>query len=157
MPDLRQGQYKRLGRIAENNPERAEKVAARMEKRASRVERGKEIASKSSRDEDGRASSLERHISRAEAPTRQTKRVEAVRSIGRDYPLSTTPEPTLYDIDQEQIKESKMQGRLRGKVAEASAEKKPTSFSRTVKTTDGARLKSSGPTNQSSNRGKLKR
>lgn len=46
MADLRPGQYKRLGRIAENNPQRAEKVAARMEKRASRTERGKEVAAK---------------------------------------------------------------------------------------------------------------
>lgn len=45
--ELRTGQYKRLGRIAENNPERAERVAARMNKRASRVDRGKEIASPS--------------------------------------------------------------------------------------------------------------
>jgi hypothetical protein len=44
---LRKGQYKRIGRIAENNPERAERVASRMNERASRVERGKEIASPS--------------------------------------------------------------------------------------------------------------
>ncbi len=42
--NLRKGQYRRLGRIAENNPERAERVAQRMNARASRVERGKEIA-----------------------------------------------------------------------------------------------------------------
>jgi len=41
---LRKGQYKRLGRIAERNPERAEKVAERMKKRDSRLQRGKEIA-----------------------------------------------------------------------------------------------------------------
>ena len=29
MPDLRKGQYKRIGRIAESNPERAEKVMNR--------------------------------------------------------------------------------------------------------------------------------
>lgn len=69
MPDLRKGQYKRLGRIAETNPERAEKVAARMEKRASREERGKEV-------------------------TRGTGIGTAVlRMTGRDYPLSPTPEP----------------------------------------------------------------
>lgn len=49
--ELRTGQYKRLGRIAENNPERAERVAARMNKRASRVNRGKDIASPSRMDE----------------------------------------------------------------------------------------------------------
>jgi hypothetical protein len=44
---LRKGQYKRIGRIAENNPERAERVAERMNTRASRVSRGKDIASPS--------------------------------------------------------------------------------------------------------------
>lgn len=42
--ELRTGQYKRLGRIAERNPERAERVASRMNKRASRIDRGREIA-----------------------------------------------------------------------------------------------------------------
>ena len=46
MPDLRKGQYKRIGRIAETNPERAERVAERMKTRASRGERGKNIANK---------------------------------------------------------------------------------------------------------------
>jgi hypothetical protein len=45
--ELRKGQYKRIGRIAEKNPERAERVAERMNTRASRVERGKEIANPS--------------------------------------------------------------------------------------------------------------
>lgn len=43
--NLRKGQYKRIGRIAEKNPERAERVASRMNERASRVERGKDVAS----------------------------------------------------------------------------------------------------------------
>jgi hypothetical protein len=42
--ELRKGQYKRVGRIAEKNPERAMRVADRMNTRASRVDRGKEIA-----------------------------------------------------------------------------------------------------------------
>ena len=42
--ELRKGQYKRIGRIAERNPERADRVADRMKTRASREERGKEIA-----------------------------------------------------------------------------------------------------------------
>ena len=55
MPDLRKGQYKRLGRIAENNPERAERVADRMEKRASREERGKEfVENKPAREKNKR-------------------------------------------------------------------------------------------------------
>jgi hypothetical protein len=41
---LRKGQYKRLGRIDEKNPARAERVAERMNTRASRVDRGKGIA-----------------------------------------------------------------------------------------------------------------
>jgi protein subunit release factor B len=42
--ELRKGQYKRIGRISEKNPERAQRVADRMNTRASRIERGKEIA-----------------------------------------------------------------------------------------------------------------
>ena len=44
---LRTGQYKRLGRIDEKNPARAERVAERMNTRASRIDRGKDIASPS--------------------------------------------------------------------------------------------------------------
>ena len=44
---LRTGQYKRLGRIDEKNPARAERVADRMNTRASRVSRGKNVASPS--------------------------------------------------------------------------------------------------------------
>lgn len=42
--NLRKGQYKRVGRIAEKNPDRAYRVAERMNERASRVDRGKDIA-----------------------------------------------------------------------------------------------------------------
>ena len=45
--NLKKGQYKRLGRISEKNPERAMRVADRMNTRASRVERGKAIANPS--------------------------------------------------------------------------------------------------------------
>ena len=41
---LKSRQYKRLGRIAEKNPERAEEVAGRMKLRATRTQRGKELA-----------------------------------------------------------------------------------------------------------------
>jgi len=44
---LRKGQYKRLGRIAESNPDRADKVADRMKERATRVQRGKRVAESS--------------------------------------------------------------------------------------------------------------
>ena len=45
--ELRKGQYKRIGRISEKNPERAQRVADRMNTRASRVDRGKAIANPS--------------------------------------------------------------------------------------------------------------
>ena len=45
--ELRRGQYKRLGRIEEKNPVRAERVAERMNKRASRVDRGRDVAGRS--------------------------------------------------------------------------------------------------------------
>jgi hypothetical protein len=51
---LRKGQYKRLGRIAEGNPDRADKVADRMKERATRFERGKRVAQSSG----SRASSI---------------------------------------------------------------------------------------------------
>lgn len=80
MPDLRKGQYKRLGRIAETNPERAEKVANRMEKRASREERGKELT---------------RGTGRGEA-LKFAKEVKSV--IERpDTPLAPTPEPKSWN------------------------------------------------------------
>lgn len=41
---LKRRQYKRLGRIAEKSPERAEEVAGRMKERATRLQRGKGIA-----------------------------------------------------------------------------------------------------------------
>ncbi len=44
---LRRGQYKRLGRIAEKNPDRADKVADRMKERATRLQRGKRVAESS--------------------------------------------------------------------------------------------------------------
>jgi hypothetical protein len=40
---LRRGQYKRLGRIAEKNPDRADKVAERMKERKTREQRGKGV------------------------------------------------------------------------------------------------------------------
>ncbi len=40
-PSLRKGQYKRIGRISDRNPERAERVANRMIERDTRLERGK--------------------------------------------------------------------------------------------------------------------
>ena len=44
--DLKPRQYKRIGRIAENNPERAERVADRLVTKSEREEKGKKIADK---------------------------------------------------------------------------------------------------------------
>lgn len=44
--DLKPRQYRRVGRIAENNPERAERVAERMTTKSERAQKGKEIADK---------------------------------------------------------------------------------------------------------------
>lgn len=44
--DLKPRQYRRIGRIAENNPERAERVAERMTTKSERAQKGKEIADK---------------------------------------------------------------------------------------------------------------
>jgi hypothetical protein len=116
MADLKPRQYKRLGRIEERNPERAARVADRMEKRASRTERGKAIASNAEEKRTGG-----RAIGRGEAMTRQAfnsrseslkrdavktmtekgrtssgaKPVNVVRGkVNRpDTPLAMTPEP----------------------------------------------------------------
>ena len=61
MPDLRKGQYKRIGRIAETNPERAERVMNRMKNRASREDRGRAFADfKPFRDEAKREVAIKR-------------------------------------------------------------------------------------------------
>jgi hypothetical protein len=122
MADLRPGQYKRLGRIAENNPQRAEKVAARMEKRASRTERGKEVAAKVQESKGvARKAISNLEIEEKKAVRRQavsqyrraeerprTERAQAMskeefekkksalnKSAGRDTPLAPSPIPTF--------------------------------------------------------------
>ena len=117
MADLRPGQYKRLGRIAENNPQRAEKVAARMEKRASRTERGKEVAAKvqdkkafvkkASDLMTGRRTAAENEkikarFSRDEEKgttaiiKRMAKGEEKPKTSGRDIPLAPSPTPSFF-------------------------------------------------------------
>jgi hypothetical protein len=116
MADLRPGQYKRLGRIAENNPQRAEKVAARMEKRASRTERGKEVAAKvqdkkafvkkasdlmterrtAAENEKIRAQ-YSRDEGRPMSKEEFEKRKSALnKSAGRDTPLAPSPTPSFF-------------------------------------------------------------
>lgn len=112
MADLKPRQYKRLGRIAENNPERAKRVAGRMEKRASREERGREIAGNTGRGvakyraAEKMTGEVRRNTAREEekgtvgvvkrmARTEGTKPVNVVRGkVNRpDTPLAMTPEP----------------------------------------------------------------
>ena len=98
MPDLRPGQYKRVGRISEKNPERAIRVADRMEKRASREERGRNIVD---RNNPKFSSNLEKLVRDKQIP-RQTSMAEArqtpltkpmPKATSRDTPLAPTPEP----------------------------------------------------------------
>ena len=102
MSDLRPGQYKRLGRIAENNPQRAEKVAARMEKRASRTERGKAVAKSASEGKQlarqSRDLMTERRTSRGESMTREEfdkKKSSLNKQVSRDMPLAPSPIPSF--------------------------------------------------------------
>jgi hypothetical protein len=129
MPDLRKGQYKRIGRIAENNPERAERVADRMEKRASREERGKNIANqdenfarataKMYQEENPRErqQAIRRHSTQAEEHRPNSSHEQARK---RDTPLSMTPEPMsqmrgkLYQSDDSE--KQKAVNILRGKI-----------------------------------------
>ena len=92
--DLKPRQYKRIGRISESNPERANRVADRMVKRDSRTQTGKGIVS--AKTGGSRAAPIE---------TERSKRIgEKIASLasgtmsqtnlasGRDYPLSATPQ-----------------------------------------------------------------
>jgi len=98
--DLRPGQYKRIGRIAENNPDRAERVAARMTTRSERKDKGKEIADQySSTSEKTKRFASQLSQIAASNPKRSTMSAEQIQSakdamkkMGRDYPLSTTPQ-----------------------------------------------------------------
>jgi hypothetical protein len=107
MADLKPRQYKRLGRIQENNPQRAARVAERMEKRASREERGKEVAKASSRgmavgiakmrgEENPRARA--NAVQQYRASSENTKPVNTVRGkVNRpDTPLADSPVPSFF-------------------------------------------------------------
>lgn len=122
MADLKPRQYKRLGRIQENNPERAAKVAGRMEKRATREERGKAVAKSASegnkgikgrlmtkeafnsRSESLKRDALDKFRSRGEAMSKEqfdTKKAElkyqaSKKMTGRpDTPLADSPVPSF--------------------------------------------------------------
>jgi hypothetical protein len=106
MPDLRPGQLRRLGRISENNPERAYRVADRMEKRASREDRGKEIADNAKKTrtaKEGVAKAVGRMVERQDSNPARREAIKKMttaegkgKQVGRDYPLSTTPEPKSF-------------------------------------------------------------
>jgi hypothetical protein len=92
MPDLRPGQLKRIGRISEKNPERALAVTERMEKRASREERGKEfVENKSAREKI--KNDFAQGVARLYDGGDKEKKQAVKKTTGRDYPLSATPEP----------------------------------------------------------------
>jgi hypothetical protein len=118
MADLKPRQYKRLGRIEEKNPERAAKVAGRMEQRATRTERGKAVAEKVSSKNNERKEfakktrgliessprergAMQKFTGRGEAMSKEqfdAKKAElkyqaSKKMTGRDTPLSATPEP----------------------------------------------------------------
>jgi hypothetical protein len=101
--DLRPGQYKRIGRIAEKNPDRAERVAERMTTRSERKDKGKDIADKYSttdKTKRERQQSITRQLSQlASAPKASSMSADYMQSasqaqqkMGRDIPLSATPQ-----------------------------------------------------------------
>lgn len=69
--DLKPGQYKRIGRIAENNPARAERVAERLTTKSEREEKGKKIADK--------------YSSSNKVPQAQYERLKSGKSSAADY------------------------------------------------------------------------
>lgn len=88
--DLTPRQLKRLGRIDEKNPARAERVADRMNTRDSREARGKAVASRSEGLNNKLISVLAKGT-KAEAASYFSK--QKPKQIGRDTPLAATPEP----------------------------------------------------------------
>lgn len=98
MADLKPRQYKRLGRIEEKNPERAARVAGRMEQRATRTERGKAVAKSASEgkvrgmaklyqsDSREKAKAIQKFTGKGEAMSKQDfeKRKATLRSQSAD-------------------------------------------------------------------------
>lgn len=111
---LKDRQYKRLGRIARNNPDRAERVGERMIDRSLDMARGKDLAAslaeRKFKDEERRAREMKEVKDRIkEVPQRGGRnnksfkeRIFGVKmesdnaAVGRDYPLSTSPTPKSY-------------------------------------------------------------
>lgn len=94
---LRKGQYKRLGRIAESNPERADKVAERMKERATRFERGKRVAQSSGSRASANPAREDYLKSKVEAVKGMLKRPKA--KDGKSFPdLNKDGKITKADI-----------------------------------------------------------
>lgn len=103
---LKDRQYKRLGRIARNNPDRAERVGERMVNRSLDIQRGQGVASQATqniiKDEERKAKELKEIKDRVKEVRQKTyiqgKSLKAKifgdrAAVGRDYPLSTSPTP----------------------------------------------------------------
>lgn len=103
---LKDRQYKRLGRIARNNPDRAERVGERMIDRSLDVARGKDLASslaeRKLKEEERKEREMKEIKDRIKPQTQNTqikgKSLKAKifgdrAAVGRDYPLSTSPTP----------------------------------------------------------------
>jgi hypothetical protein len=93
---LRKGQYKRLGRIAERNPERADIVAERMKKRDSRLQRGKEIANPR-RMEMNKALLMKEKELNAPAKKAQNGKKTAFGMLSVKKGIDNNPNPTFAD------------------------------------------------------------
>jgi len=91
MEELRPGQYKRIGRIAETNPERAKKVANRMEDRA---ENRKESLNK-------RKAQADEFIMKSESKLNRESQGKKV--LRPDTPLAATPPPITDENRDERL------------------------------------------------------
>jgi hypothetical protein len=94
--ELRKGQYKRVGRISEKNPERAQRVADRMNTRASRVERGKEIANPSIMTQNPMYD-LDRRMEKGDIRMK-LKDKETMKMGGKLKPVDKTKKPGLAKL-----------------------------------------------------------
>lgn len=103
MADLRPGQNRRIGRIAENNPERAKVIAARMENRANNK----------TRKEDKFIKKSELRLTRKD---RGEKIADAVKNKRPDTPLAATPEPITDSNRKERLNDARSRSELGPKI-----------------------------------------
>ncbi len=96
---LNERQNRRIGRIAEKNPERAERVAERISKRENRAEVGKEIAKKYEyKSSEGKSAAIQQMAIEQKLMSK---------SRGRDYPLSKSPDEGFRKAAGEYIQKKK--------------------------------------------------